>query len=66
MLGGEPSFYVTVNAAVKDGQFNVVVMKWDHTQDEYVVHKVSAMLLKPQAEALARSWAAAMGNVEIR
>lgn len=58
--------YITITPAVKHAQFNVCHMKWVRSnEDGYVTYQVSGQLPKPAAEALARSWAAALG-VSIR
>jgi hypothetical protein len=58
--------YITITPAVKHAQFNVCHMKWVRSNDDgYVTYRVSAALPKAAAEALARSWAAAL-QVEIR
>lgn len=57
--------YVTITPAVKHGQYNVCHMKWVNQSDGYVTYRVSSMLPKPAAEALAKSWAAAL-HAEIR
>lgn len=57
--------YVTVNPAVPHDRWCVVLMKWDHTLQEYVVFRCSDPLKKPAAEALALSWGAA-SHLEIR
>lgn len=55
------SDYVTVKPSVGYQRFNVVVMHYDSTMDEFVVHRISQPLPRPAADALARSWAAATG-----
>jgi len=40
-------------------------MKWDYTERDYQIHKISQALPMIQADSLAKSWAAAMG-IEIR
>jgi len=57
--------YVTVNPAMPFRKFNAVVMRFDHTQQEYVVFRISEALPETAAKALASSWAAAM-RVEVR
>lgn len=57
--------YVTVNPAVAFNRFNTVVMKWDHTEQEYHVFRISEPMKQAHAESLAKMWAAAMG-VEVR
>lgn len=57
--------YVTVNPAVAHDRYNAVLMRWDYTQHEYVVSRISEPLKKIAAEALAKSWAAAC-RVEVR
>lgn len=60
----EPDF-VTINPAVAHEKFNVVIMRWARG-DEYQVFRCSEALPKLAAEALARSWSAALGGLEIR
>lgn len=61
----EESDYITINPAVASYRYNVVVMKWDHTLQEYVVFRCSQAISDSAAKALARSWAAAT-KLEIR
>jgi hypothetical protein len=57
--------YVMVNPAVRPHKFNAVVMRFDHTSQEYVVFRISEALPESAARALAQSWAAAM-HMEVR
>lgn len=57
--------YITVNPAVRYAKFNVVVMKWDQHERQHSIFRISHSMPKAGAEALAKSWAAAM-RLEIR
>lgn len=56
--------YVTVTPAVAHGKFNVSVRK-ELPDGEYFIVRISSALPHIAAEALAKSWAAAM-QLEIR
>lgn len=57
--------YVSLMPAAKNKHL-VVVMRYSHTQREYVIHRCSDYALpQVRAESLAKSWAAAL-KVEVR
>ena len=56
--------YVTLMPAIHDHRC-VVVMRWNHGENEYQIYKCSDRMTKNAAEHLAQSWAAALG-AEIR
>lgn len=57
--------FVTVEPAVAFQKFCVEVRKWDRVQDGYIISRCSQALTRVAADALAKSWAAAM-KLEIR
>lgn len=57
--------YITINPASKPDRFNVVVMRYRATNDEYTVLKSSHILTRGGAEEIAKLWAFNMG-LEIR
>lgn len=61
----EPDF-ITVNQSIDPHKYNVVIMRWYRTEDEYRVLRASEALPEGAAKALAVSWSMALGGLEIR
>lgn len=59
--GPDQPDYVTIVPASKVLRYNVVVMRYRATSDEYYPLKVSAMLTQPAAEEIAQLWATERG-----
>lgn len=59
------SDYVTVAPAVEPKKYCVLLMKYHGRDDEYLAVRSSQALPEAAAQALARSWAAAL-SLEVR
>lgn len=57
--------YITINPAVKAGKYNVVIMRWDAREHDYVVFRMSEQLPETAARSLAQCWALA-SRLEVR